>query len=205
MSPGPVHTLTRAAKAPEALGLSAASPWVGAAAAADSALVSDCVGSAGCIRLSSRQVSSTLYSMSTRQCRFLELYSTRLIRRPKPYNARNTQKHVSGEPHYRWEIFDIKKLSLFSHKSLFCKPKVHCSYSFVYMGGPFLSVWLSANHRRKCKKVTWKENRVQLKVRVDLHLFVYLTILHKCPETVNMFLYKWLTSTRMSKRCSAGM
>lgn len=88
MSPGTVPTCTRAAKAPEDVGLSAPSPWISAVlggAIADDAAVSDCVGSAGCIRLSSRQVSSTLYSMSTRQWRFLELYSTRLISRPRPW------------------------------------------------------------------------------------------------------------------------
>ncbi|KAA8583625.1 hypothetical protein FQN60_014833, partial [Etheostoma spectabile] len=45
-----------------------------------------------CIRLSSRQVSSTVYSMSTRQWRFLELYSTRT-----PYQYSHVKTLLLGD------------------------------------------------------------------------------------------------------------
>ncbi|TNN69620.1 hypothetical protein EYF80_020110 [Liparis tanakae] len=82
-----------AAKAPEALGFTASSPGVSAVlGGAAAATESDGVGSAGCIRLSSRQVSSIIYSMSTRQWRFLELYSTRLISRPIPWYTQQKEQ-----------------------------------------------------------------------------------------------------------------
>lgn len=86
-----VCTFTRAARAPLDWGSSPSSPGVSIEPVASDANAAG-AGSAGCTRLSSRQVLSRLYSMSTRQWRFLELYSTRLINRPKPWCAEYKRK-----------------------------------------------------------------------------------------------------------------
>lgn len=86
-----VCTFTRAARAPLDWGSSHSSPGVSIDPVASDANAAG-AGSAGRTRLSSRQVLSRLYSISTRQWRFLELYSTRLINRPKPWCAEYKRK-----------------------------------------------------------------------------------------------------------------
>lgn len=109
-----VCTFTRAARAPLDRGSSHCSPGASIEPVASDA------GSAGCTRLSSRQVLSRLYSISTRQWRFLELYSTRLIKRPKPWCAEYKRKRPTKGHRDWWEILWIRKASL-----LLCLTRPH--------------------------------------------------------------------------------
>lgn len=114
-----VCTFTRAARAPLDWGSSPSSPGVSIEPVASDANAAS-AGSAGCTRLSSRQVLSRLYSMSTRQWRFLELYSTRLINRPKPWCTEYKRKRRTKGHRDWWKILWIIKASL-----LLCLTRPH--------------------------------------------------------------------------------